>query len=218
MASSVGEADISGFWTVRRTAAFLGRRRPSGKRGPPPLLVFTDPARTPDPLALARRLPRGTGLVYRAFGAPDRLATARALAAIARRRGLVLLVGAEPELAARTGAAGLHLPERMAARAHRLRRPGWILTAAAHSARAARRSGIDAFVMSAVFPSASPSAGAPMGPLRLALQTRRAKAPVYALGGVNDHTAGRLRLTGAAGIAGVGLGSSGPDADSRIRT
>ena len=53
MASSAGEADISGFWTVRRTAAFLGRRRRRGK-SPPPLLVFTDPDRTPDPAALAR--------------------------------------------------------------------------------------------------------------------------------------------------------------------
>lgn len=206
MASSAGEADISGFWTVRRTAAFLGRRRPRGKRAPPPLLVFTDPERTPDPVALALRLPRGAGLVYRAFGASDRLSTARALAAIARRRGLVLLIGAEAWLAARAGAAGLHLPERLAARAPRLRRPGWILTAAAHSTRAARQPGIDAFVLSAVFPSASPSAGPPLGALRFAHRVRRAAAPAYALGGVNDRTAARLRLTGASGLAGVGLG------------
>jgi thiamine-phosphate pyrophosphorylase len=169
--------------------------------------VFTDPDRTPDPLALARRLPPGTGLVYRAFGAPDRVETAQALAEIARRRGLVLLVGADPELAVRCGAAGLHLPERLAGRAPRLRRPGWIITAAAHSTRAARRPGVDAFILSAVFPSASPSAGAPLGALRFALGARRAAAPVYALGGVNDQTAARLRLTGAAGLAGVELGS-----------
>lgn len=171
-------------------------------------MVFTDPDRTPDPVALALRLPRRTVLVYRAFGAPGRLQTARAIAAIARRRGLVLLVGAEPGLAVRSGAAGLHLPERLAGGAPGLRRPGWILTAAAHSARALRRPGIDAFVLSAVFPSASPSAGPPMGPLRFALRARAATAPVYALGGVNDETAGRLRMTGAAGIAGVGLGDA----------
>ena len=171
-------------------------------------MVFTDPDRTPDPVALALRLPRGTGLVYRAFGAPDRLETARALAKIARRRGLVLLVGAEPALAARAKAAGLHLPERLAGRAPRLRRKGWIITAAAHSARAARQPGVDAFVLSVVFPSTSPSAGSPMGPLRFALRARSAKAPAYALGGINDETAGRLRMTGAAGIAGVGLGGA----------
>lgn len=165
--------------------------------------MFTDPDRTPDPVALARSLPRGTGLVYRAFGAADRLATARALAGIARRRGLILLVGADPDLAARSGASGLHLPERLASRAPRLRRPGWIVTAAAHSARAARRSGVDAFVLSPVFPSASRSAGAPLGPLRFAGRARTAAAPVYALGGVTDASAGRLRMTGAAGLAGV---------------
>jgi thiamine monophosphate synthase len=47
-----------------------------------------------------------------------------------------------------------------------------------------------------------------MGPLRFALRARAATAPVYALGGVNDETAGRLRMTGAAGIAGVGLGDA----------
>jgi thiamine-phosphate pyrophosphorylase len=170
--------------------------------------VFTDPDRTPDPIALALRLPRGTGLVYRAFGAPGRLRTARALAAIARRRGLVFLVGAEAGLAARSGAAGLHLPERLAGKAPRLRRSGWIVTAAAHSARAVRRPGVDAFVLSAVFPSAAASAGVPMGALRFAQHVRRASAPVYALGGINDRTAARLRLTGAAGLAGVGLGST----------
>lgn len=167
--------------------------------------MFTDPDRTPDPVALARRLPRGTGLVYRAFGAPDRLETARALAAVARRRGLVLLVGADARLAARVGAAGVHLPERLAGRARRLRRPGWLVTAAAHSPRAARVGGIDAFILSTVFPSASPSAGAPLGTLRFAARARTASAPAYALGGVDDALAGRLRLTGAAGLAGVGF-------------
>ncbi|MCA6298302.1 MAG: thiamine phosphate synthase [Phenylobacterium sp.] len=220
MASSAGEADISGFWTVRRTAAFLGRRRSQGKRPPPPLLVFTDPDRTPDPVALALSLPRGAGLVYRAFGAANRLEVARALGAVARRRGLVLLVGADPDLAARVGAAGLHLPERLAGRAWRLRRPGWILTAAAHSPRAARRPGIDAFILSAVFPSASRSAGPPLGALRFAQRVRTAAAPAYALGGVNDQTAGRLRMTGAAGLAGVGFSqtpSTGSQADA-LRT
>ncbi|MCA3733295.1 MAG: hypothetical protein INF00_13115, partial [Phenylobacterium sp.] len=39
-----------------------------------------------------------------------------------------------------------------------------------------------------------------------------ASAPAYALGGVNDATAGRLRMTGAAGIAGVGFSLTAPAA------
>lgn len=185
-----------------KTAAFLKRRARTGK-ALPALLAFTDPARTPDVEALARTLPRGTGLVYRGFGAPDAEATALRLSVIARRRGLVLLIGADAQLARRVGAHGAHLPERLAYQAPRLRRPGFRVTAAAHSTRAARARGVDAVVVSAVFPSNSPSAGRPIGPLRLAMIVRSARAPVYALGGVTNETARRLLSTGVAGIAGI---------------
>ena len=58
-------------------------------------------------------------------------------------------------------------------------------------------------VVSAIFPSASTSAGTPLGPLRLAQIVRRAACPVYALGGINAATAGRRLATGGVGIAGV---------------
>jgi thiamine-phosphate pyrophosphorylase len=80
------------------------------------------------------------------------------------------------------------------------------VTTAAHSLRAARRAraaGADAAVVSAVFPSRSPSAGAPMGPLRLAALARAAGLPVYALGGVNEATARRLKDLPLAGLAAV---------------
>lgn len=187
---------------MARTAACL-KRRAGSRKALPSLLVFTDPARTPDPITLALGLPRGTGLVYRAFGAANAPETAQRLAAIARRRGLILLIGADAKLAARVGADGLHLPERLAGRAPALRRPGWLVTAAAHSARAARARGVDALVVSAIFPSRSASAGRAMGPIRLALLARRAAGPVYALGGITHETARRLLPTGAVGIAGV---------------
>jgi thiamine-phosphate pyrophosphorylase len=172
------------------------------------LLFFTDPARTPDPARTAANLPRGAAIVFRAFGAPDAEAQGLRLKAVARARGLVLLVGADPRLAARIGADGVHLPERAAGLARRIRQahPRWIVTCAAHSLPAARRAaqgGADAAVVSAVFPSRSPSAGPPIGPLRLASLVRRAGLPVYALGGVNDATAGRLRAAGLAGLAGI---------------
>jgi len=177
----------------------------------PRLLVFTDPQRTPDLEALAARLPFGAALVYRAFGAPEAESVGRRLLRQVRARGGRLLIGADAGLAARLGADGVHLPERSAARARALkaRRPGWIVTAAAHSpwaARRARAAGVDGVVVSAVFPSRSASAGAPIGALRLAQIVRLADVPVYALGGVNDRTAGRLknmRLAGLAAVEGV---------------
>jgi len=171
-------------------------------------MFFTDPERTPDPAAVAATLPRGAAVVFRAFGAADADTVGRRLKAIARRRGLTLLVGADETLAAKLGADGVHLPERSAAKSRRLkaRHPAWIVTCAAHSPAAVRRalaSGADAAVVSAVFPSRSPSAGPPLGPVRMAAIARAAGLPVYALGGVNNKTARRLKDAGLVGLAAV---------------
>lgn len=192
------------FWTLERTAACLRRRSPAGK-ALPALLVFTDPARTPDVIALARRLPAGAALVYRHFGAPDAERVARRLRTITRERRAMLLIGADARLAAQVGADGIHLPERLAARAVWLKRaqPRWIVTAAAHSLAAARAKGADAAVISAVFPSRSASAGAPLGPIRLAQLVRAAGRPVYALGGIRNENARRLLRAGLVGLAAV---------------
>ncbi len=204
----MGAADISAFWTLERTARLLPARRRL-RKALPALLFFTDPARSPDPEAIAARLPRGSGIVYRHFGAPDAEALARRLLTIARARGLKLLIGQDAALARRVGADGAHLPERMAHCAAGLKRanPGWIVTSAAHSLAAARRSRADAVVLSVALPSRSPSAGPALGPIRLAVRVRAGGRPAYALGGINDRTARRLLGAGLIGLAAVeGLG------------
>lgn len=170
------------------------------------LYAFTDPARSGDVLALAARLPRSATLVYRHFGAADRLDTARRLRRITWRRGVALLIGADPALARAVRADGVHLPERAMGAARWLKRMDWRITCAAHSGPVARRAaslGVDAVVVSAVFPSRSASASLPIGPLRLARIARAVLAPVIALGGVNGRTAGRLIGTDVAGLAAV---------------
>jgi thiamine-phosphate pyrophosphorylase len=198
--------------TLERTAAHLSRRAQSrkggGRKGLPPLLFFTDPQRTPEPERIAERLPRGSAIVYRAFGAPEAGACGRRLAAIARRRGLKLLVGADETLAYSLGADGVHLPERLAHRARRLKagHPRWTVTCAAHSLAAARRAlalGADAVVVSTIFESRSASAGRPMGPVRLALLVGGAAGPVYALGGITHEKARRLAGVRLVGLAAV---------------
>lgn len=180
-------------------AARLLQRRVGAPRALPPLLFMTDPARCPDPVRIAARLPRGAGVVFRAFGAPDALQTARALARMCRRRGLALLIGADHRLARRCGADGLHLPER-ALRRPVLHAPG-LLTAAAHTARALRRAkhaGARAALLSPVFPSKSASAKAPLGLRQARAMARCAKLPVYALGGVK---LGRVPIGPFCGLA-----------------
>jgi thiamine-phosphate pyrophosphorylase len=183
-------------------------RKGGARKGLPHLLFFTDPVRTPDPEAIAERLPKGAAIVFRAFGAVDAEARGARLMAIARRRGLTLLIGADADLARRLGAQGVHLPERLAHRARRLKaaHPGWIVTAAAHSERGARRglaAGADAVVISAAFPSRSASAGAAMGPVRLAQIVRGLNGPAYGLGGITNETARRLADAGLVGLAAV---------------
>lgn len=169
----------------------------------PRLLFLTDPGRTPDPEAILETLPPEVGVIFRPFGAPDAVIQGRRLAAIARRRGLTLLAGADPDLALAIGADGLHLPERLAQALPALRaaHPDWILTAAAHGP--AGLIAADALLVSPVFPSNSPSAGAPLGVEAFTDLVAAAPAPVYALGGVTAETAARLEFTGAAGLAGI---------------
>jgi thiamine-phosphate pyrophosphorylase len=190
-----------------RTGWRLGRER-RGRKAFSPLVLVTDPARTPDPVALAATLPRGAAVIYRAFGAEDALTTGLALRAVTTARGVLLLVGADEALAAKLSADGLHLPERRLRDLPRLRarRPEWILTVAAHSARALRsaeRAGADAVLLSAVFPSLSPSAASSLGPLRFAAMIGSVEPPVLALGGVTGRTAPRLLGTGCAGLAAI---------------
>lgn len=170
----------------------------------PPVLVLSDPERSGDLAALASRLPYGWGLVYRHFGAPDRGEIAHKLTRITRHRGLRLLIGADPELAFKVGAEGVHWPERLLARARRHFSHFSLNTASAHEAMAVagpQPLGLDARVLSTVFPSSSPSAAPPMSALRFRLAVREAPLPVYGLGGVTAHNAGRI--AGLAGLAGV---------------
>lgn len=197
-----GSAGSQALW---RAAATLGRRRRLGK-GLPVVWFVTDPERTPDPVAIAERLPRGAGVIFRHFGRPDAGPVAARLSAVARRRGLVLLIGADDALAAKVGANGVHLPERQVGRLGRMRakRPGWLITVAAHTPRALAAGGrADGVLLSTVFASRSPSAGRPIGAVRLAALVRRSVAPVYALGGVGAGTVGRLLGSRAAGFAAV---------------
>lgn len=191
--------------------------------GLPALLAFTDPERSGDLATLARAMPRGAALVYRAFGAPDAAAQARALLSVCRRRGVRVLIGADAALAKAVRADGVHLPERALTAAWRVggakhwpkhwpkRWPKdwpkhWFVTAAAHSPRAlarAAQAGVDAAVLSPVFASRSASAGAPLGERRARIWALQAKTPVYALGGVTTRTIPRLPRGVFAGVAAV---------------
>lgn len=154
-----------------------------------PLVLMTDD-RKADWVRAARALPRGGMAVVRARDAERRLALAQSLVGLAP-----LLIADDPELAARIGAAGLHLPEaRMREASHwRAAHPGWIITSAAHSLRSLMHAHqLDAVFLSPVFASGSHKDARPLSPVRAAFIAGHAPVPVYALGGITPRNAALL--------------------------
>ncbi len=204
----------------------VARRLRSRKRTArvwPAAFAFTDPDRVSDPVSLALRLPRDVALVFRPFGASDRLVIGRRLRRATARRGMRLFVGADPELAVRLNADGLHLPERLIERKGQISeiKRRFAISAAVHSVPAIRRarcSGVEAMVISAVFPSESPSAGRPLGPRQFAAMARLANRPCYALGGINAHRIRSLGMSRAAGFSAIGAFQADPSASAGFKT
>jgi thiamine-phosphate pyrophosphorylase len=154
-----------------------------------PLVLMTD-ARKADWAQAAHALPRGSVVVVRGQDSKKRLTLAQTLYGIAP-----LLIADDPALAARIGAAGLHLPEaRMKEAAHwRARFPHWIITSSAHSLRALMGAhALDAVFLSPVFATTSHKIARPLTPLRAAFIAAHAPVPVYALGGVTPRNAALL--------------------------
>lgn len=178
--------------------------REAGAPAIPALYFFTDPERTPDPIAIARALPPETAVVYRHFGASDRVRVAAKLATICRSRRLHLLIAADPELANRVGAAGVHWPER---RLPEIQTDAFALvTCSAHSREAVNRAalwGAHACVLGPIFETQSTSGNAPLGLFRASQIARGSAIPVIAIGGVDARNATRLSGRGFAGVAAV---------------
>jgi thiamine-phosphate pyrophosphorylase len=177
-------------------------RRSRLGRALPPLWVFSDRDRLPDPRGVLAGLPKGLcGVVLRP-GGTDCSMLAGSLARLCRQRRFAMVIAGEPRLAARVG-AGLHLSRG---------RPGrggvaGVRTASAHGQVElvrAWRLGVDAVFLSPVFPTASHPGGAALGAVRWASLVRTARVPVLALGGITAATARRLPRRGCAGIGLIG--------------
>lgn len=190
-----------------------GPRIATGAARLPALILMSDTRRLPDPERALSFLPRDSAVIFRHYDAPDRAARARRLVALARARGVRVLIAGDARLAAAVGADGVHLPEGLARRGPGpwpcWRRKGWLVTAAAHSRAAlfrAAKAGAVAALLGPVFPTASHPERPALGALRLARLARMSPLPVVALGGISLPAARRLqgaRLVGIAGISGL---------------
>lgn len=197
--------DARALWdaatALNRAAAAVSPRA----AGLPPLLFFTDPDRTPRPWETAARLPAGSAVVYRTFGAADAVETGRRLREATRGAGVKLVIGRDAGLAETLEADGLHLPEREAGRARSVGQahPDWLLTAAWHGGRPLTE-GLNALVLSPVFPAGGASAAKPaLGVAEFRRWSQNVDLPVYALGGIKPDNVASLIGAGACGLAGV---------------
>ena len=147
-------------------------------------------------------------LLCKAVGSLPFTLRAHALAKVCQDRQLVLLIGGDEDLAQKTNAQGVHLPQYKISQAVLLqaRHPDWIVTGAAHDLRAIRRAeqtGLDAVLVSPVFATSSHPDQKGMGVAKFAALVRSAHLPVYALGGIDDTNIDRLPSTQAIGIAAI---------------
>lgn len=186
-------------------------RFPRSEGGIPRLWLFTDERMGEDRLLLAlKRLPPGSGIVFRHYGLPtgDREALFARVRALARRRRLILLVGGGGRLSGPLRADGIHRPGWQISGGRSVRRPSrtqW-LSVAAHDRRdivSAHRAGADLVFLSPVFATRSHPGARFLGPLGFGRVARSSGIPVIALGGMTEQRYQQMRALGAHGWAAI---------------
>lgn len=170
---------------------------------------MTDDRREADWLEAVRALPRNAAVIVRTRDPARREALARDIMAVAKRKGVRILIAADLGLAIRLRADGVHFPEASSARLSWVRQinPKLILTVSAHGPKGlvqAHRLKAHGAFLSPLFATASHPMAAPLGPVRWGLVSRSAGIPVLALGGVTAGRASHAVALGATGIAVIG--------------
>lgn len=163
----------------------------------PTIWLMTD-ERIADPVAVARRLPVGAGIVFRhhhTSSAERRRLFARLRRVAITRRLVLVRAGAMPL----AGEAGVHGRQRR-------RRAASLRTHPAHDARealAARRAGARVLFVSPVFATRSHPGARPLGPLRAAPIGRLPGMARVALGGMDARRHRAVAPLGFSGWAAI---------------
>lgn len=170
------------------------------------LVLMTDDRVEADWRASAADLPAGSAVIVRHRDAPARERLALALVACCRPRGIRVLVADDIKLAIRSGADGVHLPERrmdLCPGARRMR-GDWILSTSVHdraSLARAHRFPFDLALASPFMPTRSHPGARTLGVVRLAALVAGSRIPVVALGGIDASNAPLLAGVNVRGIA-----------------
>ena len=164
----------------------------------PTLWLMTDERQGESLWRALDALPRGGGIVFRHYGLKpaERRRLFGRVRAVARRRGLLLLLAGSPQLARAWRADGSHGPGR----------GDGLRSASAHNLaeiRRAERDGVDLIFLSPLHPTRSHSGATPLGRVRFGLLARAARVPLIALGGMDAAKARGIRELGACGWAAI---------------
>ena len=173
---------------------------------------------------VAPLLPFTTWLQYRnkAAGARLREAQAAALQALCSEAGVPLVVNDDPALAARIGAAGVHLGrgDGAIAAARALLGPRAIVGASCYDeparARAAAAAGASYLAFGALFPSGTKPDARRATPAHLGAAASL-HLPLVAIGGITPDNAARARDAGADLVAVIGGVFDAPDPTAAAR-
>ena len=170
----------------------------------PDLWLLSDERNDAGLEAALRRLPRGSGFIYRHYHLGDAARVARwfALLRIVRQCGHVAILADSSLTAREWGADGIYgAPRALYPTAKDL-----LTLATAHDLAEiglANRLGADAVLLSPVFPTRSHPDAPVLGPVRFRLLAAHARMPVIALGGMTGRTARRLGWPRWAAIDGL---------------
>jgi len=196
---------------VAELARQLNRRH--GKKKPLPcLILMTDAKRLPDPSAIIPQLPDNSAVIVRHFTRKQKEEIILKIKNLCRKHKVKLLVSDDMGLAIRYRLDGVHFPEarlKSIAACGQVSRPlpQFLYTGACHSQTGiqnAKRAGLDAILLSPVFPTSSHPGAPCLGLTRFRHLGSHTALPVYALGGITPKTAPHLRASRAIGVAGVG--------------
>ena len=150
-----------------------------------------------------RRLPRGSGFVFRHYHLPpqERLARFRALSRLARARGHIMILSDSVQTVREWQADGVYGAPRSLRPATDLLRVASVHNLA--EIGQARRAQADAVMLSPVFTTRSHPGAKTLGPARFRILAQHAPMPVIALGGMTQSTANRLEWPFWAAIDGL---------------
>jgi thiamine-phosphate pyrophosphorylase len=187
---------------------------------------MVDPAGGHEPVALARiMLDTGASVMQlRLKDAPGRelLAAARAIAAICRERGAMLIVDDRADIAMLAGAAGVHLgqedlPLEAARRLVGRDMTIGISTHSAEQAVAAERGGADYVGFGPLFPGGLRNYTAGKGLAMLREVRAAVSVPIVAIGGITEATVPEALAAGADACAIITDVVRAPDIAAKVR-